>query len=78
MLCLADVPLNDDLIDIYAVIGQSKLEFQSFYRYISKSKNADVLDSVTSFQLSLWMLVLFLIFLLALLLNSKQSRTCPI
>ena len=78
MLCLADVPLNDDLIDIYAVIGQSKLEFQSFYRHISKSKNADVLDSVTSFQLSLWMLVLFLIFLLALLLNSKQSRTCPI
>ena len=62
MLYLADLPINDDLIDIYGVIGQSKLQFQSSYRYINKSKNADVLNSVMSFQLSLWILILLLIF----------------
>ena len=77
MLYLADMPINDDLIDIYGVIGQSKLQFQSSYRYINKSKNSDVLNSVMSFQPSLWILILLLIFFLALLLKSKQSRTCP-
>src|SRR2546421_403202 len=51
----ADLPVNDELIDIYGVIGQSKLEFQSSYHYTDEDNKADVLDSVTSFQFSLWM-----------------------
>ena len=77
MIYPADLPVNDDLIDIYAVIGQSKLEFMSSYYYRDEGKNADVLDSVMSFKFSLWMLILFLIFLFASLIKSKKSRSCP-
>ena len=73
----ADLPVNDDMIDIYGVIGQSKLEFQSSYHYIDKARNADVIESLFSFKLSLWMLILFLIFLFAGLMKSRKSRTCP-
>ena len=59
----ADLPVNDELIDIYAVIGQSKLQFLSSYN-TDEAKNADVLDSIISFKLSLWMLILFCSFFL--------------
>ena len=73
----ADLPVNDDMIDIYGVIGQSQLEFQSSYHYIDKTRNADVIESVLSFKFFLWMLILFLILLFAGLMKSKKSRTCP-
>ena len=60
----ADLPVNDELIDIYAVIGQSKLQFLSSYNNTDEAKNADVLDSIISFKLSLWMLILFCSFFL--------------
>ena len=34
----ADLPVNDELIDIYGVIGQSKLQFQSSYHYINECR----------------------------------------
>ena len=71
----ADLPINDKLIDIYGVIGQSKIQFQSSYNYIDKARNVDVMESLLSFKLSLWLLILVLIFFLAWLFKSKQSRT---
>ena len=72
----ADLFVNDELIDVYGVIGQSKIEFLSSYNYTDKAKDADVLDSIAAFKTSLWMLILCLIFLFAWLLTSKKSRTC--
>ena len=77
MFIPSDFPTNDEFTDIYGVIGQSKLEFQSSYYYIDKVRNADVLNSVMSFKTSLWMLIIFFIFLFACLMKSKKSRTCP-
>ena len=76
MLFPSDLPTFDESIDIYGLIGQSKLEFMSSYNYTDAAKDADVLDSVMSFKLSLWMFILFFIFLFAWLLKSKKSRTC--
>ena len=70
----ADLPINNDLIGIYGIIGQSKLQFQSSYNYTDKSRNVDVIESVTSFKPSLWLLILFLLFLFAWLMRSKQTR----
>ena len=36
--------INIEFINIYAVIGQSKIEF-NFYNYTDDYQNADVLDS---------------------------------
>ena len=59
MLYPADLSVNEELIDIYGVIGQSKIEFQSLYNYTEQANNTDVLESVTSLNPSLWMLILF-------------------
>ena len=74
----ANLPINDDMIDIYGVIGQSKIEFMSSYNYTDEAKDADVMESVLSFKPSLWILILFLIVLFAWLLKSMQSKrtTC--
>ena len=77
MFMPADIPVNDELIDIFGVIGQSQMQFMTSYNYTDKAQGADVLDSVASFKPSLWFLILFLILLFACLLNSKISRTCP-
>ena len=77
MFMPADLPVNDELIDIFGVIGQSQMQFMTSYNYTDKSRNADVLDSLTSFKPSLWLLILFLILLFACLLKSKTLRTCP-
>ena len=71
----ADLPVDDDMIDIYGVIGQSKLQFLSSYYYIDKTRNVDLMESLSSFKLSLWILILFLTFFFAWLMKSKQSRT---
>ena len=74
----ANLPINDDMIDIYGVIGQSKIQFMSSYTYIDEAKDANVMESVLSFKPSLWMLILFLVFIFAWLLKFMQSRrmTC--
>ena len=77
MFMPANLPLNDDLIDIYGFIGESTLQFMSSYHYIDEAKDVDVLDSVTSFKPSLWLMVFFVILLFACLLKPKISRTCP-
>ena len=77
MLSPADLPTNEELIDNYGVIGQSKDEFVLSYNYTDQEKNANVLDSVMSFHLSLWSLIPFLVFLFACLMKSIKSRTCP-
>ena len=46
----ADLPVNDDMVDIYGVIGQLKVEFMSSYNYTDEAKGADVFDSVTLFN----------------------------
>ena len=38
MLQLQDLPVNDDTIDIYAVIGQSQIQFMSSYNYTDAVK----------------------------------------
>ena len=38
MFQAADLPVNNDMIDIYGVIGQSKLQFQSSYHYINECR----------------------------------------
>ena len=75
MFCPANLSVNDELIDIYAVIGQSKLHFQSSYNYTEEAINTNVLDSIISFKPSLWMLILFWIFPFAWLMQSRR-RTC--
>ena len=65
----ADLPINDDHIDIYAVIGQSTMEFMDSYKPINKTKNVDILDSLKSFSLAIWISVLFCFFIFALLLK---------
>ena len=77
MFMPAGLPVDDELIDIFGVIGQSQMQFMTSYNYTDKSRNADVLDSLTSFEPSLWLLILFLILLFACLLKSKISMTCP-
>ena len=72
-----NLPVNEEQIDIYGIIGQSQIQFMTSYNYTDKSSNADVLDSLTSFEPSLWLLILFLIFVFACFLNSRTSRTCP-
>ena len=76
MFMPAELPVNDELIDIYGVTGQSKIQFMSSYNYTDKSRNADVLGSLMSFKPSIWVFVSFLIFLFACLLKSGSSRTC--
>ena len=73
----ADLPIDDETINIYAVIGESKMEFMSSYNFIDLTKDTDVLDSLTSFNCSLWMLIFLLLILFAFLIKSKKSRTCP-
>ena len=38
MLYPADLPVDEELIDIYGVIDQSKIEFQSLYNYTNQAK----------------------------------------
>ena len=73
----SDLPVNDERIDIYGIIGQSNIEFMASYNYTDETKITDVLDSIMSFNFSLWILIIFLIFLFATLIKSRQSRTCP-
>ena len=49
----ADLPVDDELIDNFGVIGQSQKQFMTLYNYTNKAQDADVLDSFASFKPSL-------------------------
>lgn len=48
MFMAADIPVDEELTDIFGVIGQVQMQFMTSYNYTDEAKNTNVLDSIIS------------------------------